>query len=244
MTEDYVFVFIHAAMVGAWCFERKLMPIFRKNNYRAIAFDLPGSGDDESENVNLESYVQKTLSVIHENTKEHEKVVLIAHSLGGATATLVAEQIPHKIQCVVYLAAYYLTDGQSVLDINMKVENSIGYVTDDHKYLGVKDELVKPGLYADCSDDDINFIKIKSRLQNTNPMFEKIKINGVIDTVNKYYIKTLNDKCIPPDIQESMYLGHINDVIEIDSSHSPFLSRPDELFSILIDIAKLPLQVQ
>ena len=68
-------------------------------------------------------------------------------------------------------------------------------------------------------------------------MFEKIKINGVIDTVNKYYIKTLNDKCIPPDIQESMYSGHINDVIEIDSSHSPFLSRPDELFSILIDIA-------
>jgi pimeloyl-ACP methyl ester carboxylesterase len=76
---------------------------FRYLEKTIIAFDLPGSGDDESEDVSLESYVQKTLSVIHENTKEHEKVVLVSHSFGGVTGTLVAEQIPqlrHLFSCI------------------------------------------------------------------------------------------------------------------------------------------------
>jgi hypothetical protein len=235
MTEDYVFVFVHGAWHGEWCFERKLMPLFRKNNYRAIAFDLPGSGDDETKDISLESYVQKTLSVIHENTKEHEKVVLVCHSFGGVTGTLVAEQIPHKIQCIIYLAAYYLTDGQSAADIEIKTPS--GYITDDYKYLGIKDENVKWALCEDCSDEDVEFVKSKIKIQVLKPFIQPIGVTGFIDTVKKYYIKSLDDKALPPDIQESMYSGHINDVIEIASSHSPFLSHSDELFSILLKIA-------
>jgi Alpha/beta hydrolase family len=235
MDNNYVFVFIHGAWHGKWCFERKLIPIFRNNNYRAIVFDLPGGGDDESEDISLETYVQKTLSVIHENTKEHEKVVLVSHSFGGVTGTLVAEQIPHKIQCVIYLAAYYLTDGQSAGDIKMK--NPSGYLTDDYKYLAIKDENIKWGLCEDCSDDEIEYVKSKIKIQVLKPFIQPIGITGIINTIKKYYIKCLDDRSIPPDVQENMYSGHINNIIEMKSSHSPFLSCPDELFAILVKIA-------
>jgi pimeloyl-ACP methyl ester carboxylesterase len=227
-----VFVFVHGGWHGGWCFERKLIPIFRKNNYHAIAFDLPGSGDDESEDVSLESYVHKTLSVIYENTKEHEKVVLVCHSLGGVTGTLVAEQIPHKIQCVIYLAAYYLADGQSAANIEIRLK--AGYFTDD--YGGIEDENIKWALCEDCSDEEVEFMRSKIKLQVLKPFIQPIRVTGIIDSVKKYYIKTLNDKCIPPDVQENMYADHISNVVEIDSSHSPFLSCPDELFSILLKI--------
>jgi predicted P-loop ATPase/GTPase len=104
--------------------------------------------------------------------------------------------------------------------------------------MGVKDEKLKSGLYADCSDDDIEYVKSKSKLQIVKPFMEPIRVTGIINTVKKYYIKCLEDRSIPPDVQEGMYSGHINDVIEINSSHSPFLSRPDELFVILTNIAK------
>jgi pimeloyl-ACP methyl ester carboxylesterase len=235
MDNNYMFVFVHGAWHGKWCFERKLIPIFRNNNYRAIVFDLPGSGDDESENVDLESYVQKTLSVIYENTKEHEKVVLVCHSFGGVTGTLVAEQIPHKIQCVIYLAAYYLTEAQSAA--NIEIKNPSGYITDDYKYMGIKDENIKWALCEDCSDEDVEFVKSKIKLQVFKPFIQPITVTGIIDTVKKYYIKSLDDKAIPADVQENMYSGHINNIIEMKSSHSPFLSCSDELFAILVKIA-------
>ena len=119
--------------------ERKLIPILERI---IIGLSFLIFQDDESENVTLESYVQKiTLSEIGKMT--------IGHSM---TATLVAEQIPHKIQCVVYLAAYYLKDGQSAYDINLKInlnkKSPSGSLTDDHY---MKDEKLKSELYDDCS---------------------------------------------------------------------------------------------
>jgi hypothetical protein len=108
-----------------------------------------------------------------------------------------------------------------------------GYLTDDYQYLGIKDENVKWGLCEDCPDEEVEFVKSKLKIQVLKPFIQPIRVTGVIDTVKKYYIKCLADKALPPDVQESMYSGHIENVIEIDSSHSPFLSHPDELFSVL-----------
>ncbi|KAI8079843.1 Alpha/Beta hydrolase protein [Halteromyces radiatus] len=239
MTNTYTYVFIHGAMHGGWCFERKLIPLFKKANYRTITFDLPGNGKNDDtpiEEITLDNYAKRTISVIDEQTKPEEKVILVGHSLGGLTATMVAERIPDKIHCVVYLAAFYLQDGQTLVSANIPTKGAF-YVKDEI-YLGIDEDDMVDAFYKDCDEDDIQFAKANVTKQYLGPQSEKFKVQGVIDHIDKYYIKALHDKAIPPESQEMMYKNKINNVIEIDSAHSPFFSNPDELFTILTKLIK------
>ncbi|CAO3615914.1 unnamed protein product [Cunninghamella echinulata] len=246
MDKKYLFVFIHGAMHGKWAFERKLLPLFEKSQYRAIAFDLPGSGEDHQtpyEEITITNYMNATLSVIENNLKnddgQDETVILVAHSLGGLTATLVAEKIPEKIHCVVYIAAFYLPDPQQRYLKDLPLNNDF-YPTEDLKYFIIDPENIKEALYHDCEEEDVLFAQSKIRPQSSAPMFEIPQINSDIikKKVNKYYITALQDVTLTPSVQELMYKGAIDNVIEMDTSHSPFLSKPDELFNILISLAK------
>jgi hypothetical protein len=52
------------------------------------------------------------------------------------------------------------------------------------------------------------------------------------------YVTCLQDRAIMPAVQRRMYTAAGCDpVIEIDTDHSPWLSRPDELFAALTRIA-------
>ncbi|CAO3638422.1 unnamed protein product [Cunninghamella blakesleeana] len=236
MTNSYVFVFIHGACHGKWCFDKKLIPLFEKNHYKTITFDLPGSGDDVDtpfEEVNLKNYTQATLSVIKERTDEKDKIILVAHSLGGMTATLVADCIPERIHYVVYITAFYLPNGEKILDIG---RNDLFYITDDGKYINMKPEDVKYGLYDDCDDDDIEFVKSKLRDQSITPLLEASESNGAVKKLNKCYIETTQDNSVPPAVQQKMYTNNIDHVVKMNTSHSPFFSKPNELFNILVSL--------
>ena len=49
-------------------------------------------------------------------------------------------------------------------------------------------------------------------------------------------ILTTEDQAVPPDLQR-MFAAQADDVGEFDSSQSPFLSRPDDLAALLLDVA-------
>lgn len=104
-------------MHSASCFDKKLIPIFRKNNYKTITFDLPGCGDDNTDidKINLELYVNYTINIINENINENEKVVLVGHSLGGLTISKVADIIPDKIERLIYIAAIIPENNKKLL---------------------------------------------------------------------------------------------------------------------------------
>ena len=52
------------------------------------------------------------------------------------------------------------------------------------------------------------------------------------------YVSCLQDRAIPPAMQRRMYTAAGCDpVIEIDTDHSPWLSRTDELVAALLEIA-------
>ncbi|CAO3637230.1 unnamed protein product [Cunninghamella blakesleeana] len=234
MRDNYAFVFIHGAMHGAWCYDKKLVPFFKENNYKTVTFDLPGCGDDYTppEQVDLQSHIDKTLSVINENVKEDEKIILVAHSLGGLTATLVAERIPERIHHVVYLAAWYLHDGQALSD--MPIRNHFYIRKDNDALMTMDDKYVANDFFNDCSKEDIEFAKSKLRDQPAGVTTEKMKVKGIINDVKKYYITTLQDHAIQPALQKTMYKDNIENVIRLNTSHSPFFSKPKELYEILI----------
>jgi pimeloyl-ACP methyl ester carboxylesterase len=79
------FVLIPGAGGEAWYWHR-VVPLLREAGHEAIAVELPG--DDET--AMLPEYARLVVDAIG----DRDDVVLVAHSLGGFTAPLVAAEVP------------------------------------------------------------------------------------------------------------------------------------------------------
>jgi pimeloyl-ACP methyl ester carboxylesterase len=79
------FVLIPGAGGAAWYWHR-VLPLLQEAGHEAIAVDLPG--DDEL--AGLPEYTQQVVATIG----DRDDVVLVAQSLGGFTAPLVAAKVP------------------------------------------------------------------------------------------------------------------------------------------------------
>src|SRR5260370_26536716 len=80
-----IFVLIPGAGGAAWYWHR-VVPLLQEAGHEAIAVDLPG--DDET--AGLPEYTRLVVSAIG----DRNDVVLVAQSLGGFTAPLVAAPVP------------------------------------------------------------------------------------------------------------------------------------------------------
>lgn len=237
----FTYVLIHGAMHGEWCYEI-LKQELEKYGHKVITFDLPGCGNDitEIKNVSLESYVKKTINKIIENTKKKEKVILVGHSMGGITISQVSEILVEKIQCIVYLCAFYVENNKSLIDYPQS--KYIDKSKKDENFLFIKNnDLIEYALYNCCSDEVKKYAKNNIKPQIINPTLEKVLISnkkhGILD---KYYIKTLNDRMILPEDQDKMIINHFkkDNILELDTDHSPFLSEPKKLAIVLNSICE------
>ncbi|CAA2972600.1 Hypothetical predicted protein [Olea europaea subsp. europaea] len=101
------FVLVHGACHGAWCWYR-LQTLLEAEGHRVAVMDLAASGIDPKmldELRTFSDYNQPLLEVM-ESIPPDEKVVLVAHSLGGLNIAFAMEKYPHKISVAVFIAAY------------------------------------------------------------------------------------------------------------------------------------------
>lgn len=100
------FALVHGAWHGAWCWERLHAPL-RARGHASVAVDLPC--DDPA--AGLAAYAEAVVEALAEHDDD---VILVAHSLGGLAAPLVAARRP--VRAIVYLAAFVPIVGQSMGD--------------------------------------------------------------------------------------------------------------------------------
>ena len=103
---------------GAWEKSRMwddVSPILKQNGHTVTAIDLPGHCDNNQSGslVTTSNYRDTVVDLI---TSLDSQVVLVGHSMSGALVSQVAEQIPEKIEKLIYVTAFLLQDGGSVLE--------------------------------------------------------------------------------------------------------------------------------
>src|SRR5450631_2041874 len=148
------FILIHGSWHSSWNWHR-LIPILEKAGHRAIAIDLPGMGRDKTpiQEVSMETTVKKICALID---SIEEKVILVGHSKNGIMISQAAEFRPHKIEKLVYLAAYLIPNGKTQREYS--VQDTQGwlkpYVTlhDKLNATTLQTEIYKEGLYHDCDE--------------------------------------------------------------------------------------------
>ncbi len=229
---------MHGSWHGAWSFTQTKATL-EKSGVNVVTFDLPGHGDDKTDipEITLDAYVEK---VIEELNQLYGKVILVGHSLGGFVITKVAEEIPEKIEKLIFLAAMIPNNGKSVFDIlsedkeSQLLQNLI--FAEDESWATVNEETLVNVVYNGATKEQINAAAPKLVHEPTQPFFVPVTTTNNFNQIPKAYIICAKDKVISQNAQQ-----HLIDVCEIETrltinrGHVPQIENPIELANTLLE---------
>lgn len=231
------FVLVHGAWHGAWCWH-KIIAGLEAKGHRVVAPDLPCLGRDRTDlkTITLEVWANSIAKVLD---AESEPVILVGHSRGGIVISEAAERRPDKIKTLVYLAAFLLRDGQSLLQVAQEdgtshvLPNLV--VAEDQTYSNVRPEAYKDVYYNTCDDEDIALARTLLLPEPLAPMLTPVHVTEQrFGRVPRVYIECLQDHAIPPRLQRMMIdESPCEKVITMDTDHSPFFCAAKPLVESL-----------
>lgn len=235
------FVLVHGAWQASWVWDKVKSQLEQKGQH-VLVVELPAHGDDQTSpaTVSIDAYRDKVIEAMN---KVQGKVILVGHSMGGMVVSAVAEKIPGSIEKLIFIGAFVPADGQSLLDLaTTDHQSQLGaslIPSADQLTLDVKHENIISIFCADAAQADQDLMLQKYRVEPAIPFTNKAQLTPTgFGRVDKYYIHTLQDHAIGMDLQNQMVTAAgITKTYSINSSHSPFLSQPDEVTKLLLTIA-------
>lgn len=236
------YILVHGSWHGAWCWY-KIAPRLEAAGHWVSAIDLPGHGRDHTPpgNVTMQDYVDCIGRAIDE---ADEPVILVGHSRGGIAITQAAEAHVEKISRLVYLAAFLVPNGETILPLFLSDAGSLirpnVIVNREEGWDMLKREIFSEALYADCSDE-LGLANALLTPEPSAPTATPIRTTAERwGSIPRTYIHLRQDFAVSAALQERMFTTTpCERVITMDTSHSAYFSAPDELTAHLISIGAL-----
>ncbi|HNP78788.1 MAG TPA: alpha/beta hydrolase, partial [Cyclobacteriaceae bacterium] len=155
----------------------------------------------------------------------------------------VAEQIPTKINKLIYVSAYLPKNGEDLLTLaKLDTESKAGGAlefTADYSAASIKKDVIVPAVCADCPDFMKDALVKYHKAEPAKPLGEKVTLTAAkFGSVPKYYIHTTQDAAVGYALQQLMVKnnGTIRKTYTMNTSHLPFVVRPDEFIGIINSI--------
>ena len=233
------YILIH----GAWEESRAwddVSPILQQNGHTVTAIDLPGNDNNKRPipQVTMASYIQTVVNVIKH--LDHQ-VILVGHSMTGAVISQVAEQIPEKIERLIYVAAFLLKNGGSVLEA-MQSDADGEFLpeivfSNDQTYATVPEQALRIIGFHDVEEKVIQrVLPLMVEKQATEPFMARVVLSEKnFGSVPKTYIRTTIDKVTSPALQDTMISNwQVETVYDLQSGHFPLFSVPEKLAGLML----------
>ncbi len=239
-------VLVHGAWHGGWCFA-KTVAALEARGLSVVAPDLPGHGADTGPLGGLADDAQRIREVV---AAISGPVMLLGHSYGGLVISEAASdpETAARVQRLVYLCAIVTAPGQTFFSVPADHSRSLlgpliragedGLSTIDTSDVAA----AKAVFFHDCSDDDAAFAVANLSPQPLGNMSSAIS-GDPLATVPATYIRCTEDRTIPIEVQDALIASasasaRSLETITMISSHSPFLSMPEQLADHLADLAR------
>lgn len=232
---------IHGAWEGAWSWEHTIEHLEGKG-HTVKAIDLPGHGDDKTpiSEIDMALYANR---VKKELGKIDGQVILVAHSFAGFIITKAAEEMPEKIEKLVYVASAIPYEGKNAQEVFEEdkgsefLENLI--FSDDKSTATMSRETVKNIIFTGATDTQIDAVLPKLVAQATKPFFEQVITTPEnFGRLPKAYVETTLDRVVTIKGQRHIQkMVGIDEVITLESGHVPLETAPKELADALNTIA-------
>jgi pimeloyl-ACP methyl ester carboxylesterase len=238
-------VLVHGAFGRAACWDR-VVPGLRAAGHDVEAIDLPGQGDDPTPvaEITLDRYAERVCEVLAAGPP----AVLVGHSMGGMVITQAAARCPEHVARLVYVAAFLPSNGESLVDPTQLPEAAgdavqAGLVVEgDPPIATMPPEAAREGLMQCCDEDQAAWAQSVRGRQPVAPFTHPASLDGSgrerFGELPRAYVMCLEDRAIKPALQRLMLeRAGCDPVVEIDTDHSVWASRPDELAAALARFA-------
>ncbi|XP_004514197.1 methyl jasmonate esterase 1-like isoform X2 [Cicer arietinum] len=207
------FVLIHGASYGAWCWY-KVATMLKSIGHNVTTIDMGACGLNTKQVQDICSILDynEPLMTFMESLPSHEKVILVGHSFGGISISMAMEKFPNKISIAIFAAAFVISE-------------NLTYPTITQEDLTLALSLVRP--FPLFKDDETFNKETTMSMEN----------NG---SVPKVYIISNGDNLLTSDSQMWMVerSGPFVEVkVIMDSDHMVMFSKPNQLTSLLLEIA-------
>jgi len=221
---------LHGARHSAWCWWRTTLELERRG-HRVVAVDLPVE-DPEAGAV-------RYAAVAAEAGADLSDPVVVGHSLAGLVIGLLPGLLP--VSELVFLCAPLPVPGRSLRE-QQELEPDI-FVRENLQPDSMREgktversaESAVAAFYHDCSAEDVELALGELRPQATRPMTEPSPVSQWPPAVPCRYILCRDDRILNAAWCRRAVPERLGVVpIELDGSHSPFLSRPVELVDVLV----------
>lgn len=233
MSKTATVVFVHGGWHDGWSWHL-VRELLDAGGVPSVALDLPMTTLDQDAAV-----LRIALAEIEGDA------IVVAHSWGGAVATLGAAGAPN-VRHLVYIAATLTEIGYATLPptspipvrgretLRSKVVIDMGATTviDRAASLEVFYHDVEPSLARQAASRLRPFQKTGYNVIETDAA-------EAWQTIPTTYVVCTEDRMIHPETQRDMAAAAGARVLEWSSSHSPFLSHPDLVAGLVAEIAQI-----
>ncbi|KAL0786687.1 hypothetical protein Bca101_002933 [Brassica carinata] len=250
------FVLVHGLCHGAWTWY-KLKTQLEAAGHCVTAVDLAASGINMTrldEIPTLVDYSKPLLDILSSLGSDEDKVILVAHSMGGIPVALAADIFPSKISAIVFVTSF-MPDTRNppayVLE-NLSSTSQMDWLDTVTGFYGTPDRPLRFSLAGPKSMakyayqlSPLEDLVLATMLVRVNP----VVTNNLAGTksfseerygsVTRIYIICGEDNMIPEDYQRWMISNFpVKEVMEIkDADHMAMFSKPQELCARLVGIA-------
>ena len=242
-----IFVLVHPAWHGGWCWT-KVTPLLQKAGHQVLTPTLTGVGERmhlARPEVGLDLHVTDVLSVLkYEDLRD---VILVGHSSSGAVVAGVADRSPERVAHIVYLDAFVPENGQCVFDLVAPERRRAMEDLVDREGRGWLLPRFAPPPWATIVRDmwgvtdegDVRWMLDRLSPTPIGHFKEAVKrTNAAAETLPRTFIRCRRFPNARFDEHVAMAKRTAGwRVREMDSSHHPFITAPDELTRLLLEAA-------
>ena len=228
------FLVAHGAWSSAFAWKR-MHPLLRARGHELIVPSLTGLGERfhlASASVDLEMHIRDLRQVMfHEDLRE---LVLVGHSYGGMVATALADREAQRIRLLVYVDAFVPRDGESLTDLlSPPVRQQMLDACAAH---GEGWRVPPTPLPADTPAADVAWIMPRRHPQPVETVTQKLRLINGEPPMPRHYVycrqPMMGDVFRQFAERARREPGWGYD--ELDSSHNPHLTMPEQ-FAALLD---------
>ena len=216
-----VVILVHGAWHGPWAWS-EVVARLAGEGIRTVALDLPSKGTDTAALGDMHGDAEVVRAAV---AAARAPALVVAHSYGGLPVSEGAAGAAHLL----YIAAFMLEPGESLLGLRGGVDPGWWITSDDGRTVFPDDP--EHVFYADCPPE-VAERAAAALVPHRKEVFVQELASAAWQTVPSTYVVCERDNAIPPALQEIMS-QRAGTVSRMDASHSPFLSRPDEVTAII-----------
>jgi len=222
-------VLIHGGSFAGSCWE----PLLPHLAGPVLAVDLPGRGRRPADlrSVTLEACADSV--VVDVDDAGFDRVVVVGHSLAGATMPFLVERLGDRIAGMVFVACSVPPDGGSIVDTLDPAIREMARAAAGADP-GVPDPTFAVAMFGNGLDEDRLAFMLAAQVPEAPQLtLGAVPTAALASVARRAWILCEDDAIVPPERQRAFAAMIGADVVALAASHMAMIHRPAALAAVL-----------